>query len=172
MVRTFVGLLAVSLLALSVSSGCSKARCEPCAQDSDCGSGLVCHPEFKICRAKGDKPSCPEECSKSEDCAKYGTCTLKNDRCVIGELDCSKSAQCTDEGRCTRKDLGNIGTCVTINPADCKKSTFCRTKGYCSVDRKSRLCRALSNADCELAEVCTKQKKCVSHNGECVAKAP
>ena len=172
MFRSSVGLVIVPLLALPLLWGCSKAKCEPCTQDSDCESGLVCHPELKICRAQGDKPSCPEECSKSEKCTQYAMCTLKNDRCVIGELDCSKSAQCTDEGRCTRKDVGNVGTCVTINPADCKNSTSCQTKGHCSVDRKSRLCRALSNADCELAEICTKHKKCVSHDGECVAAKP
>ncbi len=172
MFRTSVGLLAVSLLALLVSSGCAKSKCEVCTQDSDCMSGLVCHPELKICRTRGDKPSCQRECSESEKCAQYALCTLKNNRCIIGELDCSKSAQCTDEGRCTRKDLGNLGTCVTINPDDCAKSTFCRTKGYCSVDRKSRLCRALSDADCKQAEICKKQKKCKAHKGDCVAAEP
>jgi len=169
----FVGSLSIALLALVAFAGCSKEKCEPCAQDSDCGSGLVCHPELKICRAEGDAPSCPEECAKSKQCAEQALCTLKGSKCIIGEDDCRRSAQCTDEGRCTRKDLADIGTCVTISEEDCKKSTSCQTKGHCSVDRKSRLCRALSDGDCELSEACTKDKKCTaSKQGECVAAAP
>ena len=174
MVQTFLGSLALALLALAALSGCStKKKCEACAQDSDCKSELVCHSEFKVCTAKGDKPSCPVQCEKSKHCSEQGLCTLKGNRCIIGEADCIKSAQCIDEGRCTRKDLGDFGTCITISPEDCKKSTFCRTKGHCSVDRKSRLCRARKDADCELAEVCTKHKKCkASAEGECVAAPP
>ena len=172
MFQTFVGSLAVALLALAALSGCSKEKCEACTEDSDCASGLVCHPEFKVCRAAGDKPSCPVECLKSKQCSEEGFCSLKGTKCVIGEHDCARSAQCTDRGKCTRKDLGEIGMCVTINPADCQKSNFCRTKGHCSVDRKSRQCRALSDSDCEQAEICTADKKCKAQNGECVAAAP
>jgi hypothetical protein len=163
--------LAFALLAAGALSGCSKEKCEACADDSECGSGMVCHPEFKVCRPKGDKPACPDECLKSKACSEQALCTLKGDKCVVGELDCSKSALCTDEGRCTRKDLADYGTCVTINPADCQKSTFCRTKGHCSVDRKSRLCRALSDDDCSQADICKVEKKCKADlkTGQCVA---
>jgi Cys-rich repeat protein len=170
--QSFVGSLALMLLTLAALSGCSKGKCEPCTQDSDCASGLVCHPEVKVCTAR-DKPSCPVECLKSKKCREDGLCTLKGNKCVIGEDDCRQSAQCTDRGKCTRKDLGAIGMCVSISPEDCEKSTFCRTKGHCSVDRKSRLCRALSDADCERAEICTVHKKCKANSkGDCVAAAP
>lgn len=173
MPQMFVGLLALALLATAALSGCSKQKCEACTQDSDCASGLVCHPEHKVCRAEGDKPSCPVECLKSKQCSEQGLCTLKGAKCVIGDNDCERSAQCTDEGRCTRKDLGDIGTCVTISDADCEKSTFCRTKGHCSVNRRSRQCRARSDADCERAEICTVHKKCkANQQGDCVAAAP
>ena len=169
MFQSFVYSAALALLAMAALAGCSKQKCEACTQDSDCASGLVCHPELKICRKK---PSCPVECSKSEGCKKGGLCTLKGGKCVIGEDDCRQSAQCTDEGKCTRKDLGEFGMCVTISPEDCQRSTFCRTKGHCSVDRKSRECQALSDADCERAEICTADKKCKASKGECVAAAP
>jgi len=171
MIRWCSGTAALVAVALSALSGCGKDKCEPCAQDSECQSGLVCHPEAKVCRPPGDKPACQAECEKSERCAKFATCTLKGDKCVVGELDCSKSAQCTDEGKCTRKDLGDIGTCITINEADCQKSTSCQTKGHCSVDRKSRLCRALADSDCEASEMCKQHKKCKADKatGECVA---
>ena len=93
MAKPFVGSLALALLALSVVSGCSKEKCEACAQDTDCASGLVCHPELKICRAEGDKPSCPVECLKSKQCSEQALCTLKGTKCVIGEDDCRGSAQ-------------------------------------------------------------------------------
>jgi hypothetical protein len=172
-VAPFVGSLALALLALAASSGCSKDKCEPCAVNFDCGSDMVCQPDLKVCKPKGDKPACSVECSESPQCKELALCTLKGNRCVVGELDCSKSAQCTDEGKCTRQDLGDFGTCVTINAGDCVKSTSCRTAGHCSVDRKSRQCRALSDGDCKQAEICKKEKKCKANNqGECVVGEP
>jgi hypothetical protein len=166
--------VSLGLLAIILVGSCSKGKCEVCAVDSDCGSGLACHPKSHVCRKSGDKSiSCPADCAVSQQCDEGGLCTFRNGKCVISsDNDCRRSAQCKNEGKCNRRDFGEVGECVSVNAEDCKKSANCRTLGQCSVNPRSRECQVASDNDCVLSDVCTKEKKCRANNGTCATTAP
>ncbi len=79
----FVGLVCAAFV------GCDKK-----AKDSSSTSKAAVTATGKA-KAGGDK------CKDSENCKKYGDCTLKKGKCaVVSDADCKNAKVCKDEGRC------------------------------------------------------------------------
>ena len=80
---------------------CLGGRCVQCAQDSDCGSGLVCDVAGGECRGPGG-------CSSSRDCAPPLLCDRATASCLPARGPCTSNESCAIDQRCETR----IGNCV------------------------------------------------------------
>jgi hypothetical protein len=153
----------------------------PCSQDTDCGSGKICHPVAKVCVQTCNSPAdCPitadvcntysgpngaatsdEICMCSSDQMCQGTsgsnviCGLEDKIC---ETPCTSNSACSSSRTC---DTGS-GQCITQD-ATCVPA--CTTGQYCDTTQDPAAC----------ANFCTPgsclPQNCDYGTGECVAVA-
>ncbi len=151
-----------------VLAGCKRGKCDACAKDDDCDTGLACT-ALKVCKAPDDpKFACTVDCTATEECMENGRCDLRGGQCVAGTPDrCLQSAGCREFGWCS---LGEYGLCGITGDSDCAKSDlYCRQRGLCAAAKSENrwYCVAKTDAGCKASDLCRTAERCAAVNGEC-----
>ena len=139
--------------------GCT--RSDRCGKDGACHLGSESGEGGELICQKADVPR-DEWCR--EACDKQGACTRRGRRCVAtSPEDCRRSEACARLGRCSVDE--EYGVCVAASDADCEGSDVCENRGRCVVADEGDLCVVSQEpcaALCELAGQCTyRDGRCV-----------
>jgi hypothetical protein len=102
------------------------------------------------------------DCQLSRACAEWGACTAEKGTCRPRHTDCAPEAQaCRRYGLCTTEG----GVCRAATDDDCAGSLACGNHGLCSA--VEGVCRAPSSAECAHSAACRDAGRCEESGGEC-----
>lgn len=93
-----------------VARVCDDGACVDCVRDADCGAGLTCNLEQRICET-------PFSCTNNRDCQAPLVCNRLTKECTTDPGPCVSEGDCPDEETCQL----STGKCV---PRDCPSDRF------------------------------------------------
>ena len=136
------------------------------------GAGAVCEPyplqpnQRELCRVTA------LDCTRTEECSRYGRCREQNGRCVVDEKACKMSPRCKADGLCDFDSRSY--SCVGHTDAFCREQRACKEEGRCvAADEESDFddgCQAMLDRDCAASRACKERGACHVWAGRCVTK--
>lgn len=161
------------------------ADADGCRQAARCAKEGRCSIDDGLCVAAADT-----DCKDAEACTHGGRCKADAGSCVVAsDLECKVAPVCKVEGRCSARDgicvkscaegelckkhgrcgerASHPGSCVALSDADCDKAEVCADLGHCSLGLDAR-CEAGDDVECRLSRACKEDGRCTQQRGRCV----
>lgn len=161
------------------------ADADGCSQSTRCSEEGRCSIDDGLCVAAADS-----DCKDAKACTHGGRCKADAGSCIVkSDQECKVAAVCKEEERCSARDGicvkscaedelckkhgrcgerdSHPGSCVALSDADCDKAEVCADLGHCSLGLDAR-CEAGDDVECRLSRACKEDGRCTQKRGRCL----